>query len=1249
MSEVRLLPYRIASTTGSLTEGNQIQFTDLNRTAYVSVNGDNANSGTALSRPVQTFQQAFSIVEALTGSEDKSILCLDASAYNENLMINTSNLIINARFSHANNIEFSSGNINNKIFLQSADAITIRPDNNIDIGIVEGNVTFVAGANTTTNIKIGELGALANLSFAGATGSIHVEIEKTTQSVQAILSTVSSNLRLVGYIGDTFFGGFNQERIPITSNTIITTANLDTYNKKLLYTPSTVVEQLTITITEGINLDYFDVFLVANHPLRIITQGSDRVNGETDIRFTNLEGGKIIKIDSTNYGLIYDNTDPDMIDDYIDNARLDGNNLILENSNSVIPDLSVDLSSLGGGSLLASVTNHSGTGSINIGSDLANIYHNLQSTITGFDLLIDTTITDNSFFVIYKQGTSTVEFDISATPYTFSNTNLDPNAYNILGGSAVLFYTKTNVIYAISDLSNDVEVSDHPVIVTRDTPSLSTLAQLANASTDNNSALWIVANDQIASTESGVDGTIMVRSLRSGLLDANGDEISMTATAKNSIVLAGGTTVRIYSSTDLRVISAPLMSAGVRYPDISAVSDPLDLTGSQTVYNTYANKTLVITDSTTISGGDFQVYLPSLQNSVDLAYLNRNDVFGFRNEHSTDTVTVRTFQVGTSFSNGGNQIVLQSGQSLYTSPAPSGTVWQVLEFGLSTDITNETISINTDWYRDEVDATAADNSVRLHIREELVDGNVRDHISNSPSTNNPVSLIFQRKNNQDAIAWIGWWASINSNVPALGTHVEEIKANINTSLNYINNTISSSYDFELADPSTIISIDYVTHQTGDTVKVGLASALPAHIVTLDVITIKNNSVSANNGDWAITQIYSDRLAIDITIPPSSSANNTGASGFIDRTLYCRTVVKSEDFRQHNFNIYRNSPRNNPVTSFLPEWFDITTEPTPSNSILNIGYNTDIQATESLIAIQDDSENFFTVLGGPRGNVHYFDNTGGEYQNTRYFPINYEDVHVRTDGTCNFYLNLRPIDLPIGERRRYSIYSDIDNDDDDVNIRIGRVGATINSDEGLGAFGIRNGVKQEIELYNDGNRSGWRLTSPFSRRMPSTATTTVVTPTAGSLTMSIAEIIAAQNEDPNFRFMTLTNNKFVLKGVFDYDVEYTIKLRFDGNEDTGLSFVNCELVPTLTRSGTTTDITQATGNVASSLFFIRNGNNLNDNTKPVITLNARVRHQAQVNDEIGFELRFGAFPSGYSLSNLRLIHRQYAIQVTGGIE
>ena len=912
---------------------------------------------------------------------------------------------------------------------------------------------------------------------------------------------------------------------------------------------------------------------------------------------------------------------------------------------------------------LSQVVTHSATGVQNYAQEVTGRLHVLESTVTAFDLTVGATLADNGVFAIYNGHSSDSEFDISANAVSFAGSgSVDPHAFEIGAGETVLFYVSGTSVYPLAGTGGAggaATMGSHPVVLTRDTPSLTELNSIAQESVDDNSGLWVLASDQVLATENAVDSSIMIRALRSGLLDADGDAIPTTATQKNggagdAIRLSGGTIVRVFSSTDLRVVTAPGASPmEERFPDVP-FSGAIRIEEDQGVYNSFLRRTATNAGPTT----NQYIAMPDLHPTQRPSWVVPGDVFVMRHTGApgSQRIAFRADNTGDSIATHGVIAWLDPGETLaIQAPARGIRTWQLFPVGQRSDdgtyYDPEMAGLPTDWYIDDVGAIAADNSARLHYQRAVVDGVVRDHIHTAGATNNPASLLFERRNIQDDIAWVNLFSTWGAAVPPLGTTVQEIEDNIAAALTYVQNNVGVGFDFELSDPDVIDAIQYVTFQSVQTVKVGLSVALASHINTLDVIRITGNSYAGNNGDWAITNIYPDRLAFDITIPASSAAHDTGASGTLSRPLYGRVVVKSDEIRQVNFDLYRNSARNNPVPSFETGWFDITTDPAPANSLLTIGYNTDVQTTESVFAMQADDGEFYSVLGGPRGSVHYLDNTGGNYQNTRYLPFNFEDVHIRTDGTCQFYFDLNPADLPTGRRLRYSIFSDRLNDDDDVTVRVGRPGALHTSDEGLQAFAIRNGVRQEIEIYNDGGNTGWRLVSPFSRRVPSAVDTAVVTPTAGPLTIDVTEIVALENEDPNRHFIgfNATDNRFILEGAFDYELEYSVRLRFDGSEDTGLSFVNCELVPTLTRGGSTTDIRTVTGAVAGSLFFVRNGNNSDDATKPIIALNARVRWQAQAGDEIGFDLRFGTFPAGYSLANLRRIERQYSAQVTGGIE
>ena len=1052
----------------------------------------------------------------------------------------------------------------------------------------------------------------------------------------------------------------SQNRFELTSNLTINSSNYEMYNRGILFTPTTQSSEISITISSGLtNIEFFDVCVLGSAALRVLTQGAERVNGETDIRFTNLEGGRIKQVENGQYSLIFDNTDPDMTDDYIDNARLDGNNLILENANTNIADLSVDLSSLQstGVSVFSTIRTFSTqTGNFDITS-LGNDLIFTGTQITGLTLS-DTSIPDNTVFAIANEKTTDIIFDLHTSGLSFQGFTSGATTFTIPSGQTVVFYKRLTSVYEWANYntaSGAGGTSDHPVVLTRDTPSLADLNSLAQASLNDNSALWVIASDQVVANENTVDSSIMIRALEAGLLDANGAELSTTSVQKRTVVLSGGTIVRIFSNTDLRVVSAPSPGAMRQlYPDIPFTGAVRLEESDEGLYNSYVRRT-----ATNAGGSNQYIALPDLHTSNRPSWVREGDVFVMRHTGTTTGTQrphLRPDNTGDNIAGHGLRYYADPGQTIAVQAPRFGVrTWQLFPVAQMSDgntYYNPEIVLPDHFYVDDTGSIAADNSLRLHYNREIVEGVVRDHISEATATNNPAQLWFQSRDIQDDIAWIQYFSALGAAVPPLGATAAEIEANVPTALTWIQNNVSNSFDFTINDPSVTHAISYLTHQANQTIKIGIDTALPTHIVLNDVINISGNSFAGNNGDWAITQIYPDRLAFDITIPGSSSANNTGASGTITRNLYGRSTLVADDIRVHTFNLYRNIARNNPVTSYLSDWYDIDSDTTPPYSVLSIGYNTDIQTTGSQVAVQDEAGDFFSILGGPRHSISFVDNRTSYTSSGLNLPVNHPIIHIDTLGINTFYIPEYPSQLNSGEARRYSLHSLPVNDRNDVTIRIGESGSNqyVDFDEGISAFDIPNGSIQTIELYNDGNDSGVRIISPFEKIVPSfIVNTTPTSVTSGLQNMDITEINLSVTEDPNRRFYTILNDKFVLEGAFKYTLQYNLDLIFNGNEDTGLSFVNVELVPTLTRGGSTNDIRHSRGATTGTLFFIRNGNNNNDDTKPRIGLNCEVTVISQADDEVGFDLRFGTFPSGYSIGNITKQNIQYSLIVKGGLD
>ena len=895
---------------------------------------------------------------------------------------------------------------------------------------------------------------------------------------------------------------------------------------------------------------------------------------------------------------------------------------------------------------ITSVQSYSATGTQNFGSNLSATLHIMESTVTSFDLLTAASADNNSFFAIQNQSTATIEFDVSANALDFIGTS-DADAYDIAAGAIALFYVNGNGIYVMADTGTaGAAGDDHPITLTRDTPSLTTLAALADASTNDNSAVWIVASNQVAATESGVDSSIMIRALAGGILDANGVELSTTAVAKSGVVLAGGTIVRVFSSTDLRVVSGPGMVAQtMRYPDLpfsGSIEIGETLPSSQGTYESYRGRTA------TNAGGTTNQYIrmPSLHSAERPSWVREGDVFvmrhtgtstgsqrpSFRVDNTGDTIAGNNFQY---WADPGETIAIQA-------PPVGQRTWRLFPVSQRSDggTYYDPEQIMGEWYLTPDDALAADHSVQLNHDEQFEDSVVRDHVKSSTDSSGLISLTFEQHDPADDIGWIQWLTTWDSNIPALGSTIEAIDDEITAALAYIGASVSNTLQFEFGDPGLGggfgAAIEALTHLTGDTYRVEFASGttLPSYLSVNDTITISGSSNSENNGDFAITAIAADREDFEFTnVNGNGAASNTGLSGSVGRQIYATSALVSNTYRRHNFRLYLDSDRTNQLTAVPSDWFDIATDPVPDDNLLNgIGYNNSLTRLASQFSTQDRTGGRYAILGGPRKTVNYFDNRGGEYVNSRTLPLAYERIHLDTGGTANFYLEVFPDELDIGEARDYVIRALATNDDDDTKIFVGQSGNTVTSDEGIERFTVRPGTSITISMYNDGENSGWHLGSGFEKSFGfvTQLTTAVASDNsdANPLPVNVSLIPQAQNQDANRDIITLVgDDELELKADVDVEVECALRFfRSGGSTPTGPANALVQIMPIVTPSG---------GSAADQgLFSVPTELDLNSSVGAVARLS--FRWVGTEGDRIKFEPRVSNLPAGYTASDISVV-------------
>ena len=863
------------------------------------------------------------------------------------------------------------------------------------------------------------------------------------------------------------------------------------------------------------------------------------------------------------------------------------------------------------------------------------------------------------------------DIDLGASAFrTFTDDNIlievVGDTVNLLGSAPITTETPQGVLAAqgfpylkvmlqraeFREIAYSSEITaggSHPIIVTRDTPTLTALGNVADASEGQNSGFWLVANDQIAATESNVDSSIMIRALSAGLLDANGTAIPTTATAKSGIVLAAGTQVRVFSSTDLRVVSTRQVDTSARrYPDTPIQGgSPLSLTGQSHLYTIYRNRTLVLQDST----GVFEVRLFSLMNAVDRGFLNYSDVFGFRNDSPNDaTFRIRTFQTQTVFSSNNNLTIdLPPGHALYISPTlwPGNgpAVWEVLEIGQSTTINLENI-YQSDWYRDDVNATAIQNNVRVHRVVKLAQAAVYDFVlPQSSTTQNPIILYFRNRNNTDSIAWIEFWSAFNSNVPPLGADLPSIIGNIDTSLAYITNNINSGFDFTFPAPNSIIGVSDIAHVSGNTVRLTLSGSIPQHLTLNHDIEVSAATNTVHNGTFAVTQVGPGNVIhvtnVNVT---DSSTDEPSSTAHIDIPIYARATFINHVDRRVNLALYSDNARLQLLSAneVNDNWFapgsQIISDFSDPNynadeSALNIVYNTSVEITENSLVVADETNDFHPVLGGSRKSNHYFENTtaAGNYNLDRTLPLNYESIHIRTDGAAFFAFPILPQDLPMGESRLYTVFAHPDNDADDTNIVFGhRIGGTIaDFDDGFNAYNILPGDRAIFEIYNTSEtNNGIKLIHSFKKTVKSgtiyDSGSTAVASNVAPLPVNVSNIDQDQNEDAsNYFFGYGANSELTLKRKLKYEFDLNMLLRFEGSQPSTAATIKATIVPIINGSDAL-DLAEPI-----QIHCLSNAEAFETKGRLFLT------HFANPNDTIQFDLRFGTFPPGYSVNDITI--------------
>lgn len=231
---------------------------------------------------------------------------------------------------------------------------------------------------------------------------------------------------------------------------------------------------------------------------------------------------------------------------------------------------------------------------------------------------------------------------------------------------------------------------DHPVTLRRDMPTEADAQGIVDASLNNNSALWIIANEQ--NVDSNRSGATM-RAQIAGLLDANGNEIPTTAVAANTIRLREGTIVRLFSANEYRVVSTPFRSGDAPQPLPPVEISAQEFTITASNYTDYLDRTIRLTNTNTSVTQAIR-----FSSIADFLALNPGRDVSFRFIVNRGASNLRADFIPA----GGNTIAGQAnqmrfeGQTITITLPSSGTNWLVTSAQSMSAGTAESISLSDD-------------------------------------------------------------------------------------------------------------------------------------------------------------------------------------------------------------------------------------------------------------------------------------------------------------------------------------------------------------------------------------------------------------------------------------------------------------------------------------------------------------------------------------------------------------------------
>ena len=1021
--------------------------------------------------------------------------------------------------------------------------------------------------------------------------------------------------------------------LEVTADVNITNANLATYNSRTLYIAqgtNLLGVDREINLAAGLtDFEYLDI--INFNPTDIIisvgTGFDGDINGEHDIRLAQFEGGRIIKEPGEdNYAFIFDNTDPDMVDNFVDTftASVSGQNLTMTMGRTgTLPDLTqtVTLPS-SSGAVMQSLVNNTGE-TIPAGQPViavvtpTGVLQMERASHTNVGSGTDATAQGGA---IYGFVTEDVADGDSSTPIRSGvisgvtlNTNTQPPGSVLSIREGATYLELQSNPYVDGDYTRE-----GGVIVSRvGTTAVHTVFVDLNLAQEGR--LERLISEVQTSAGLTVDGT-----------PTNGQYAQFTGA--NS--LRG---INSIPATDVRLFSQTLTNQATLNIDTT------------TEYNSHRNRRLIWVNTTGSSSG---VQLPQIR-SPRPSYVRTGDFFEI--QYSTDSTRSSMFvdvNPGDSFG-GSTRILLQQGEFIRLRVPATGNTWELVNSGFSEgtgsavgsgglvddgSLTSDSIfSTEAAFFLGADKVGRANRDFELGQKLDITEEPVYTRTTGTgQSTSNPIQFTFEND-----LAMIAWWElATGESTLDLGQTVDSVQGGAQAAKDWITNNVNNGYQFEIEQPDVDFQITDFIFQSAGVVRCTFTGNLPAFIPSIvSVVDIRGATNPIYNGKHTISNKGASHF--DLTIPSvtDSSTDETGSSaeGFLQ--LYCTVTAVTHATRSFSFFHYDAAARTGQYTLPL-HTFDTGS----SESVLGFNYLNIMDAPSEFELDGHYKQKLGTDVAGflgAQGGIAYVDNSTTPVSSLT-LPVHARDIEIQTSQNVSLFLPIKPDELEVGETRTYNIKFNGDSNYT-VPLYIGTSGDTVAFDNGITYLDLQLAKKVTVQVFRDTETtSGVRLPEVTKiRKFASNAQSSAVLVSAISIApLSIATSDLTLDEDPNQQFVEIdpAGNPDCFRFAHDGYVEshYQMTLFFNGTEPSGFSFVRMLLRPYINgqpRDGFSHE---------SSMIFSRDGETGSSAPKYAMTVRADFRGVVSADDLLHFNLEFGTFPTGYSTSDLQVRDISYSV-------